>query len=57
MAFNTLRLLTQRQQMKMNSTENAKGKLLTEDKAIHKQWTEYCTEPYNYKLKTDAFDN
>ena len=30
------------------------GKLLTEDKEIHKCWTEHCTELYNYKLKTDA---
>ena len=49
---NTVKLLIQRQQTKMNS--NAKGKPLTEDKAIHKRSTEYCTELYNYKLKTNA---
>ena len=53
-AFNTLKLLTQRQQTKTNFIENAKDTLLTEENAIHKRWTEYCTEPYNYKLKTDA---
>ena len=36
-AFNTLKLLTQRQQTKTNLIENAQGKLLTEDKAIHKR--------------------
>ena len=29
-------------------------KLLTEEKAIHSQWTEYCIELYSYKLRTDA---
>ena len=53
-AFNTLKLLTQRQHTKTNLIENAKSELLTENKAIHKRWTEYCTELYNYKLKTDA---
>ena len=33
MTFNTLKLLTQRQQTKTNLSENAKGKLLTEDKS------------------------
>ena len=27
---------------------------MTEDKAIHKRWTEYCTKLYSYKLQTDA---
>ena len=49
-AFNTLKMLTQRQQTKTNLIENAKGKLLTEDIAIYKLWTEYGTELYNYKL-------
>ena len=49
-----MKLLTRRQQTKANLIHNAKGKLLTEDKAIHKRWPEYCTEPYNCKLKTDA---
>ena len=53
-AFNTLKLLAQRQQTKTNVFENAKGKLLTYDKALHKRWTEYCTELYNYKPKTDV---
>ena len=30
--------------------ENAKGKFLTEEKAIHKRWTEYGTELCNYQL-------
>ena len=53
-AFNTLKLLTQRQQTKTNLFENAKGKLLTEDKTMQKRWTEYYVELYNYKLKTDV---
>ena len=53
-ALNTLELLTQRQQTKTNLIENAKGKILTEDKEIHKRWTEYYKELYDYKLKTDA---
>ena len=31
-----------------------KGKFVIEEKAIHKRWTEYCTEFINYKLNTDA---
>ena len=34
--------------------ENVKGKLLTEDTAIHKRGAENWTELYKYKLKTDA---
>ena len=34
--------------------ENRRGKFLKEQKAIHKRGTEYSTELYNYKLKTDA---
>ena len=51
-SVNTLKLLTQRQQTKL--IENTKDKFLTENKAIHKRWTEYCTELYNHKLKTEA---
>ena len=51
-AFNTLKLLTQRQQTK-KLIENMKGKL-TEESDTHKRWTEYCMELYNYKLKTYA---
>ena len=36
-AFNTLKLLTQRQQTKTNSIENTQGKLLTEDRSITKR--------------------
>ena len=43
-AFNTLKLLTY----------DNKGTLLTEEKAINKRWTEYCTQLYIFKLKTDA---
>ena len=50
--FNTLKLPTQRQQTTL--IENTKGKLVTEEKAIHKHWTEYCTELCYYKLKADA---
>ena len=48
--FDTPKLLTQRQQTKTKLIENTTGKILTEEKAIHKQWTEYCTELHNYKL-------
>ena len=34
-----------------DSIEKAKDKLLTEDNAIHKRWTENCTELYNQKKK------
>ena len=50
----TRKLLTQRQQTKTKLIDNIKGKLITEEKAIHKRWTEYCMELYKYKLKTDA---
>ena len=52
--FDTLKLLTQRQQTKTNLIEHAKGKLLAEDKAINKRLTESCAELCNYNLKTDA---
>ena len=41
MAFNTL--------SKTNLVENAKDKLLTEDKAIQKLWAEYCTELFGVR--------
>ena len=53
-AFNTLTLLTQRQQTKTNLIEKAKRKLLTDDKSIHRRWIECYTELYNYKLTSDA---
>ena len=53
-AFNSLKLLTQRQQTKAKLIENANTKLLTEETAIHKRCTEYYTEMCNSKLKTYA---
>ena len=56
-AFNTLKLLTRRQQAKTELgplIENKKGKVSTEEKAIHKRWTDWSMELCNYKLKTDA---
>ena len=53
-AFDTLKLLTRQQQTKTELIENTKGKHLTEEKAIHKRWTECCTELCNYKLRTNA---
>ena len=40
---------TRHRQTKTKLIENAKGKLLTEGRAIHKNWTEYCMELYNNK--------
>ena len=37
-AFNTLKLLTQRQQTKTRLIEITNYKLLTEEKVIHKRW-------------------
>ena len=54
MAFDTLKLPNRSQQIKTTLIEDVKGKLLTEEEVIHKRWTEYCTELYNYKLKTGA---
>ena len=39
------------QQTETKLIENMKAKLLTEEKAIHKRWTEYCTELLNHKQK------
>ena len=39
-AFNTLKLLTQRQQTKTILIENGKSNPLTECRAIHNRWTE-----------------
>ena len=59
--FHTLKLLTQRQQTKKKAIHKQIHKSTTNPqtihkskKAIHKRWTEYCTELYNWKLKTNA---
>ena len=51
-AFDTV--LTHRKQTQTKLIENMKGKILTEEKATRKRWTEYCTELHNYKPKADA---
>ena len=53
-AFDTLKSVTGAQQTKTKLIENTNSKLLAEEKAIHKRWTEYCMGLYNYKIKTDA---
>jgi len=52
-AFQTLKKLTKNEQHKSSVIEDSNGNLLTESSAVLNRWTEYCTELYNYELKTE----
>ena len=52
-AFDTLKLLTLRQQTETKLNENTKGNSLAQEK-VSKRGTECCTELCSYKLNTDA---
>ena len=52
-AYNTLKLLTKPHQSRTTVVEDKRGNLLTEESAIIKRWTEYCSELYNSEIKGD----
>ena len=37
----------------MTTVQDRSGKCLTEKRQILNRWTEYCSEPYNYKANGD----
>ena len=46
--------LTTLKQGKATTVQDRSGKCLTEEQQILNRWTEYCSEPYNYKADGDA---
>ena len=51
---NTLKALIKSQQHKSAVIEDSSGKTLTESTAVLSQWTEYCSDLYNYELHPDT---
>ena len=45
--------LTTMKQGKPTAIQDCSGKCLTEKQEILNQWTEYCSELYNYKANED----
>ena len=48
-AYELVKDLTTVKQGKVTSVQDRSGKYLTEERQILNQWTEYCSELYNYK--------
>ena len=46
--------LTTVKQVKAATVQDRSGKCLTEERQILNQWTEYCSELYNYKANGDS---
>ena len=53
-AYNTLKLLTKRNQKKTMIILDKDDKPIAEHEAVMKRWTEYCNELYNYPIKTNV---
>ena len=51
---NTLKAVTKSQQHKSEVIENSSGNILTERTAVLNQWTDYCSDLYNYELHPDT---
>ena len=51
---NTLKALTKSQQHKSAVIEDSSRNILTEITALLNQWTEYCSDLYNYELHPDT---
>ena len=51
---NTLKALTKSQQHKSAVIEDSSGNILTESTAVLNQWTECCSDLYNYELHPDS---
>ena len=52
-AYKLVKDLTTVKQGKATTVQDCSGKCLTEERQILNQWTEYCSEPYNYKANED----
>ena len=50
----TLNALTKSQQQKSAVIEDSSGNISTESTAILNQWTQYCSDLYNYELHPDT---
>ena len=53
-AYNTLKALTKTQQHKSAVIKDSSGNILIESAAFLNQWTEYCSDLYNYELHQDT---
>ena len=53
-AYNTLKLLTKRNQKKTMIIIDKDDKPIAEHGAVMKRWTAYCNELYNYPIKTNV---
>ena len=51
---NTLQALTKSQQHKSAVIKDNSGNILMESTAVVNQWTEYCSDLYNYELHPDT---
>ena len=51
---NTLKALTKSKQRKSAVIEDSSRDILMESTAILNQWTEYCSDLYNYELHPDT---
>ena len=52
-AYQLVKDLTTVKQGKATTVKDRSGKYLTEERQILNQWTEYCSELYNYKANGD----
>mgnify|MGYP006273469667 CR=1 FL=1 len=52
-AYDTLKKLTKAQQNKSSVIEDCSGNLLTENSAVLKRWSQYCSDLYNHPLQPD----
>ena len=52
-AYQLVKDLTTVKQEKATTVQDHSGKCLTEEQQILNQWTEYCSELYNYKANGD----
>ena len=52
-AYQLMKDLTTVKQGKATTIQDRSGKCLTEEQQILNQWTEYCSELYNYKANGD----
>ena len=52
-AFQIVKDLTKPKQTRVNTIQDKAGNCLTEEDAVLKRWTEYCSDLYNYQTQGD----
>ena len=53
-AFQIVNDLTKSKQARVNTIHDKAGNCLTEEDAVLKRWTEYCSDLYNYQSQGDS---